>query len=135
MALELIRTQADGSIGFGDYTLTEKSKLSDFPFLGDVYKVKTFAEITKLERNGLFVYESVPGTKVEAFKTDDRHVSFEVEGTTDTQITLELEEGKEYRVLVDGITLGKMATNLGGKLVLSLDLNGGAPKKVVIERM
>ena len=29
---------------------------------GDLYKVKTFKEITKLERNGMFVYESVPGT-------------------------------------------------------------------------
>ena len=31
---------------------------------GDMYKVKTFKEITKLERNGMFVYESVPGTAV-----------------------------------------------------------------------
>ena len=60
MAVELIRVAADGSIGFGDYTLAVKSKLSDFPHLGDLYKVKTFAEITKLERNGSFVYESVP---------------------------------------------------------------------------
>ena len=30
-----------------------------------MYKVKTFREITKLERNDLFVYESVPGTAVE----------------------------------------------------------------------
>ena len=29
-----------------------------------MYKVKTFKEITKLERNGMFVYESVPGTAV-----------------------------------------------------------------------
>lgn len=34
---------------------------------GDLYKVKTFKEITKLERNGMFVYESVPGTAVTDF--------------------------------------------------------------------
>ena len=50
---DLIRVAADGSIGFGDYTLEEKSKLSDFPHMGDLYKVKTFNEITKLEKKSL----------------------------------------------------------------------------------
>ena len=132
---DLIRVATDGSIGFGDYTLAEKSKLSDFPHMGDLYKVKTFAEITKLERNGSFVYESVPGTKVEGFKEEDRKVSFSVEGNANTQITLDLEEEKEYRVMVDGTNLGKMATNIGGKLVISVDLTGGKPQEVVIERI
>ena len=35
-----------------------------------MYKVKTFKEITKLERNGMFVYESVPGTAVFDLKQD-----------------------------------------------------------------
>ena len=119
--MELIRTGAEG-IGFGDYTLTEKSKLSDVPFLGDLYKVKTFTEITKLEKNGMFVYESVPGTKVEQFQENEQGVSFEV-------------EEKEYRVMADDVMLGTMATNLGGKLVISLDLTGGKPQKVVITRI
>ena len=59
---ELIRTEADGTISFGDYSLSSKAKLDNFDHGGDLYKVKTFAEITKLERNGMFVYESVPGT-------------------------------------------------------------------------
>ena len=58
---ELIRSESNGSISFGDYTLNAKSKLDNFEHGGDVYKVKTFKEITKLERNGMFVYESVPG--------------------------------------------------------------------------
>lgn len=132
---DLIRVAADGSLGFGDYTLTEKSKLSDFPHMGDLYKVKTFAEITKLEKNGSFVYESVPGTKVEGFKEEGNKVSFTVEGNDHVQITLDLEEEKEYRVMVDGTNLGKMATNVGGKLVISADLTGGQPQEVVIERM
>lgn len=135
MAVELIRVAADGSIGFGDYTLAEKSKLSDFPHLGDLYKVKTFAEITKLERNGSLVYESVPGTKVEGFKAEERRISFAVEGNANTQITLDLEEEKEYRVIVDDTNLGKMSTNVGGKLVISVDLTGGRPQEVVIERI
>ena len=61
---EIIRVEADGTLSFGDYTLNQKTKKEGFEFQGDQYKVKTFAEITKLERNGMFVYESVPGTSV-----------------------------------------------------------------------
>ena len=64
---ELLRVEADGAISFGDYELEEKKKLADFEYQGDLYKVKTFREITKLERNGMFVYESVPGTAVTGF--------------------------------------------------------------------
>ena len=53
---ELIRSEADGTISFGDYTLGAKAKLDNFEHQGDIYKVKTFSEITKLERNGMFVY-------------------------------------------------------------------------------
>ena len=45
---ELIRTEENGGISFGNYELPTKSKASDFPYQGDVYKVKTFKEITKL---------------------------------------------------------------------------------------
>lgn len=47
---ELIRTEEDGTISFGNYELDTKSKLSDFEHDGDMYKVKTYNEITKLER-------------------------------------------------------------------------------------
>ena len=57
---ELIRTEENGTISFGDYEKNQKSKVSDYPHQGDMYKVKTFKEITKLERNGMFVYESAP---------------------------------------------------------------------------
>ena len=53
---ELIRTEDNGTISFGDYELNQKSKLSDYQYQGDMYKVKTYKEITKLERNGMFVY-------------------------------------------------------------------------------
>ena len=39
---ELIRTEADGGISFGDYELAAKAKKSDFEHRGDLYKVKTF---------------------------------------------------------------------------------------------
>ena len=49
---ELIRSEADGTLSFGNYELESKSKKQDFEHQGDLYKVKTFKEITKLERNG-----------------------------------------------------------------------------------
>ena len=61
---ELIRTENNETLSFGNYKLAAKSKLDNYEFGGDLYKVKTFKEITKLERNGMFVYESVPGTAV-----------------------------------------------------------------------
>ena len=128
---ELIRKESDGTISFGNYTLNVKSKVSDFEHQGDLYKVKTYNEITKLEKNGMFVYESVPGTAVFHLDTKGNCISFEVTGSDTAQITLELEAEKEYEIFKNDVNLGKMKTNLGGKLVLSLDL--GEDKKDFIK--
>ncbi len=119
---ELIRSESDGSISFGDYELKTKTKLQDFNHEGDLYKVKTFREITKLERNDLFVYESVPGTAVEHFMVTADQVEFQVEGPEDAQITLGMENDTEYWIIVDGVNTGAIRTNLGGKLVVSVEL-------------
>ena len=95
---ELIRTENNETLSFGNYKLAAKSKLDNFEFGGDLYKVKTFKEITKLERNGMFVYESVPGTAVSQLHVTDSGIEFNVEGPEDAQITLELEEQTEYQV-------------------------------------
>jgi hypothetical protein len=131
---ELIRSEKDGTLSFGNYTLDTKSKLSDFAHGGDVYKVKTFYEITKLERNGSFVYESVPGTAVSNFHATDTSVSFDVQGKENAQITLELEEGASYDISIDGVDAGTMATNMGGKLSLSVEFDGEKPVSVLIKK-
>ena len=128
---ELIRTEENGTISFGNYELSEKAKLSDFMFRGDVYKVKTFKEITKLERNGLFVYESVPGTTVLNLQQDSESMSFEAEGAEDAQITVEMEAETEYEVEINGESLGNMTTNLGGKLSFSVEF--GNSEKVMVK--
>ena len=132
---ELIRIEDDGTISFGNYMLAAKSKLQDFEFQGDLYKVKTFGEITKLERNDLFVYESVPGTAVSHLKATENGMSFTVECPTDAQITVELEEETSYQVFVDDKEVGEMKTNLGGKLVLSVELDSTESAAVRIEKM
>ncbi len=122
------------SINFGDYTLLAKTKVSDFPIAGDLYNVKSFSEITRLEKNGMFLYESVPGTKVENFIETDRGITFVVEGTSDAQITVGLMEEVYYEVFVDGFSVGNMMTNLGGKLTVSVELTEGKHVEVKIQK-
>ena len=131
---ELIKEEADGTLSFGNYLLDTKTKLSDFEYQGDIYKVKTFKEITKLERNGMFVYESVPGTAVYSLKQNGTGREFEVEGAEDAQITVEMEADTEYSISIDGEDAGKMQTNLGGKLSFSVELGGDAAVAVKVEK-
>ncbi|MDD6057431.1 MAG: endosialidase [Clostridiales bacterium] len=130
---ELIRSEADGSISFGDYSLAQKAKLDNFEHQGDFYKVKTCKDITKLERNGMFVYESVPGTAVNGLVATDAGISFSVEGPEDAQLTVELEDEAEYEITINGENAGKMKTHLGGKLSISAEL-GAEPVSVRIRK-
>ena len=131
---QLIRAENDGSISFGNYELSEKKKLENFEHNGNLLKVKTYKEITKLESNENFVYESVPGTAVTSFKETENGVSFLVEGDNDAQITLGLLENTEYNVFVGGTSIGKMSTGLGGKLNLSVELSGNGAVEVRVEK-
>lgn len=131
---DLLKAEADNSLSFGDYTLESKTKLDGFEFQGDLYKVKTFSEITKLEKNGMFIYESVPGTAVENFVTTQEEVSFKVSGAKDAQFTLELEADSEYVVYIDGANIGDMKTNLSGKLSVSVELEAEDSVEVKISK-
>lgn len=119
---QLIRIESDGSLSFGNHLLDDKSKLEDFKYGGDLMKVKTYKPMTKLERNGLFVYESVPGTSVYNFTLNENGVEFSVEGSEDAQITVGLEEDAQYEVIVAGNDAGVMKTNMGGKLSFGVEL-------------
>ena len=129
---ELIRTEADGTISFGDYTLASKTKKDNFEHGTDIYKVKTFREITKLQCNGIFVYESVPGTAVSGLDITENEVSFQVEGPEDAEITLGLCDSTEYEVFINSDNVGTMKTNLGGKLTVSVELGAKEPTNVKI---
>ena len=119
---QLLRSEQDGTISFGNHSLTQKAKVEDYKHAGDIYKVKTYNSMTKLEKNGMFLYESVPGTSVLQFNEKAEGVEFVVEGDGDAQITVGLNEGTEYEVYINGGTVGKMITGLGGKLNLSVEL-------------
>lgn len=132
--VELIRVEENGGISFGNYTLSKKSKLNNFKHNGGSYKVKTYKEITKLECDGMFVYESVPGTAVTGFVKTDEKVVFCVEGLEDAQITLELDAETEYELTINGESAGVMRTNLGGKLSLGVELQENVAVPVIVEK-
>lgn len=130
---ELLRAEGDGTISFGNHMLAAKAKLEDYEHGGNLYKVKTFKELTKLEKNGMFAYESEPGTSVNSFSETENGVTFKVEGSEDAQITVGLEEDTVYKVYVNGANVGEMKTNLSGKLNISVELAsvGAAEVKIV----
>lgn len=133
--VELIKQETGGTLSFGNFELDTKTKLDGFDYNGDLYKIKTYKEITKLEKNGTFVYESVPGTAVHDFDVADDTIMFQVEGKEDSQITLELESSKEYEITIDGNHVGTMKTNVGGKLNLSVELNPGQTVEIRIVKV
>ena len=131
---ELLRVEADGTISFGDYTLDAKAKLDNFGHNDASYKVKTYKDITKLECNDVFVYESVPGTAVFGFNKEEGKVSFSASGMEGAQITLGLEPEAEYEIAVDGESVGVMSTNLGGKLSFSVDVEAEKQVSILVEK-
>ena len=80
------------------------------------------------------MFMNLPGTSVEHFAGSENGVSFTVEGTEDAQITLGLEEDTEYDVKINGEDAGRMRTNLGGKLNVSVELAGIGEVKVEISK-
>ena len=129
---DLIRKEADGSLTFGDYTLPEKTKQDDFKSDGSSYKVKTYNEITRLERDGVLVYESVPGTNVTSLMGTADGISFVTEGARDAQITVGVEPQTSYGVRVAGESIGVITSNLGGKLSFSVELENEGQVKVEV---
>jgi len=120
---DVLVAHEDGSLSFGDFTLTHKAKVDDFEFQGDIYKLRTSNVVTKLDKNDMFIYESVPGSAVEMYRATEEEMCFSVAAANDIQITLELEPEKGYEVFVDGALIGKMITHLNGKLTASIELN------------
>ena len=131
---ELIRQEENGRISFGNYLMDEKKKVLDFEANGDLYKVKTFREITKLEKNGKMLLESVPGATIHNFGMDEKGAKFSVESEEDIQITLELEPETEYKILIDDVNVGKMKTNMAGKVNFSVERQNKMPE-IVIEKI
>lgn len=126
---KLIIAGADNSISFGDHEAVDKQKLEGFELEGDLYKVKTHNQITRLEKNGKLLFESVPGTSVKDLAVTSEIMTFSVVGSAeDAQITVELEADQDYKVFINQMQVGKVTANLAGKISFSVDFASGSQK-------
>ena len=123
---EIICTEADGSLSFGNYKVADKQKKEGFAVGNDIYKVRTHKDVTRLSKNGTLVLETVPGAAVHSLKIGDRVTTFDVEGRGSTMITLELLGETSYSKYVDDVNLDKVTTNMTGKISFSVELDENA---------
>lgn len=134
MPADIILIEQDQTLSFGNHKLEEKAKIEDFAFQGDLLKVKTYKTMTKLEKNGMFLYESVPGTSVKHFQETEEGLTFQVEADGDAQLTLGLAEQTSYEVIIQGESIGVMDTGLGGKLNINAEPSDGEAVLVEIRK-
>ncbi len=130
---ENIRVESNGTISFGNYEADTKQKVDDYKVGGDLYTLRTYKEVTRLEKNSKLLIETVPGAAVHNLKLEEDCTTFDIEGTGDTQITLEMESETEYTIYLEDVNLGKIKTNIAGKINFSAELNS-VPKSVKIEK-
>lgn len=130
---EAIRVENDKALSFGNYIVKEKQKVIDFDVDGDIYKIRTHNEVTRLSKNGKLLLETVPGATVHNLKVSDKTTSFSIEGFEDTLVTLELESNATYSIYVSDVNITKTKTGVSGKISFSIDLNS-TPQMVRIEK-
>ena len=128
---EIIKQEPDGSISFGNHLARDKQKKDGFDVSGDIYKVRTYKEVTRLEKNDVLLLESIPGCSVFNFRADGKNASFKAEGNGDTSLTVELTPETEYTICIDGECDMSCRANKSGKISFSTDLS--APKNVKIQ--
>lgn len=130
---ENIRIEENGTISFGNYEVETKQKVDDYKVGGDLYTLRTHKQVTRIEKNSKLLIETVPGATVHNMSVGEGVTTLTIEGMGDTQITLELESATEYTIYVDDVNLGKIKTNVAGKINFSAELNA-QPKSVKIEK-
>jgi len=121
--LERIRVENDNTLSFGNYEVSEKVKVNNFSHDGNLYDLRSHNKLTRLQKNGSLLIETVPGARVHNLLIAEKKVEFGVEGFDDTQITLELEPGKQYKILIDSTNVGNTSANISGKVSFSAPLN------------
>ncbi|MCI8342383.1 MAG: endosialidase [Firmicutes bacterium] len=130
---EFIRVEENGAISFGNYLTESKRKVVDFEVDGDLYYVKTYNEITRLEKNSKLLLETVPGAAIHNLVMNEKKVSFTLEGEDNIHVTMELEPEAEYRVFVDDFNVGRVSGNVSGKVDFSVDVKNSA-KNIILEK-
>ena len=129
---EAIVLNDDNTLSFGNYLVADKQKV-EFEANGNLYKVRTHKDVTRLSKNTQLLLETVPGATVHNLKVTDKEVTFSIEGNGGTQVTLELENDEHYTIYIDDVSIGNIATNFAGKISFGMEL-GEKPQSVKIEK-
>ena len=133
---EILIVEEDGTLSFGNHEAEKKQKIENFPYEGNTYKISTYKEATRLEKNEELVLETIPGATFHNFSKEEdlSRISFSIEGfPTSTIVTVQLEENEVYRIMAGKDNLGSMKSNISGKVKFSVDLT--KPTHVVIEKI
>jgi hypothetical protein len=101
--------------------VADKQKV-EFEANGDVYKVRTHKDVTRLSKNTQLLIETVPGATVHNLSVGTRVTTFGIEGNGGTQITLELESDSHYTIYIDDVSIGNISTNFAGKISFGMEL-------------
>ncbi len=129
---EAIVLNDDNTLSFGNYEIADKQKV-EFEANGNLYKVRTHKDVTRLSKNTQLLLETVPGATVHHLKVTEKEVTFEIEGNGGTQVTLELENDSHYTIYIDDVSIANTATNFAGKISFGMEL-GSALQSVRIEK-
>ena len=113
----------DKTLSFGNYEVTEKIKVKDFNVDGNIYKIRTHNEVTRLSKNGNLLLETVPGATIHNLDIKEKEATFLAEGLGDTLITIELEPNTNYSLFINDVNIDKIKTNLSGKINFSTTLS------------
>ncbi len=130
-----IQVNADNTISFGNHLATEKVKIDDFKIGEDIYKLRSYNEVTRFTKNHKLVFESTPGVTVHNVKLSEDLINFKVEAERNPQLTLELEPDVTYKIKSNGHLVDEVKANsVSGKLSFSIELKKGI-SEVVIEKL
>ena len=123
----------DKTLSFGNYEVTEKIKVKDFNVDGNIYKIRTHNEVTRLSKNGNLLLETDPGATIHNLNIKEKETTFLAEGLSDTLITIELEPNTNYSLFINDVNIDKIKTSLSGKINFSTTLSKEA-QQIKIER-
>jgi len=134
---KIIIAEADG-LCFGDYSAKEKIKVNDFAHMGDVYSLRAHNLVTRLEKNGELLFESVPGVAIFGFDCAGDNCRFEIESPANVQITLGMAPETKYDLAIGTAitsqTHEEITANRSGKLSFGVQFEG-EKKKVALQKL
>lgn len=128
-----IQVNSDNTISFGNHLAIDKVKIDDFKIDQDIYKLRSYNEVTRFTKNHALIFESTPGVTVHNFSSSEEKTTFNVEGVKNPQVTLELVPDITYKITSNGVLVDEVKANgVSGKVSFSLELKKGISEVIIV---